>query len=207
MQNSPVVKTADGELALKYSWRAFHRTPRTLVWTEMFHTSCWTSPNNPPSTDLTSAALKLQGPAGLLIAWRACGAGPSTSAARIRMRRQQRSKHRTAMQKWEQKLLKKKRLKKKKKKRLWLYFFLKAWVKLRTVAITKRFDGNYFCTSECAAGTPGMSWTEGMTLKHTFSKEHVPWEKRVAEPCMSPSGTPAFPLQALLITFIQVAER
>lgn len=112
----PSWKTADGELALKYSWRAFHRTPRTPVWTEMFHTSCWTSPNNPPSTDLTSAALKLQGPAGLLIAWRACGAGPSTSAARIRMRRQQRSKHRTAMQKWEQKLLKKKRLKKKKKK-------------------------------------------------------------------------------------------
>lgn len=97
------------------------------LFTLMFHISCWTSPNNPSSTDLMSVAFKHQVPAGLLIAWRAHGAHPSISNARIRMKRQQRSKHRTAMQKWEwEKLLNSKRYRKKKKdKTVTLLFFSK----------------------------------------------------------------------------------
>lgn len=40
-----------------------------------------------------------------------------------------------------------------------------------------------------------------------FSKEHTPWEKIIVETCLSPSGTPALLFQALLITFVQMAER
>lgn len=50
--------------------------------------------------------------------------------------------------------------------------FLKALDKLRLVVITERFSCNYCSTSECTAGTPQMSWIEGI------SQERESWLKQ-----------------------------
>lgn len=183
MHNSLHYEELSWKLHLKYIWISFCRIPRNSTYSDTLHTCYWISANKPSSMDIMSVALIFQAAAELLLGWRACTAGPSTSGATIRMKRQHRNAKNSNIEGRTRENTPEKKVKNKQtNKPVFLpFFFLRIWIELRTVGITERLPWNYFSTSE-STGTPWMPWIEGKTQSRELQwKRSAMWSLQIQE--------------------------